>query len=231
MDYSAVGSISSFIDYVGEKTHKNATHLIELAKKYNYKLHRPRRYEDSKIGIHPLNLSNITEELLPKQCVVVPDTGYTASLAINKFRTGFKQRFLISDYNSPMGWSLPASIGASIYTDDLVVCLIGDGSFQMTCNELATLANYKRKVIFVIQNNQGCISIKNNMEGYYGKEGVFGPLVFENPDFVKLAQAYGFDGVCVSTSGDYEQAFKKALKSAKSTIIDARIDQKLMEWE
>ncbi len=230
-DYSAVGSIESFLEVEKFTAHKNAISLKALAEKYNFKLHRPRRLADSKLGIHPLNLSNIVEELLPQQAVVVADTAYAGSMAINKFRTGPKQRFLVSDYNSPMGYSLPASIGAAFATDDTVVCFIGDGSFQMTCNELGTLQNYHKKVIFIVENNGGCISIKNNLEGYFkDSKSILPTTTFENPDFIKLADAYNINGVSVNTTEEFKTAFEIALKSAKATIIDARIDQSLMNW-
>lgn len=230
MDYSAVGSISSFINTPGLRAHKDSKMLEKEAQKYNFKLIRPRRLKDGD-GLHPLNLNNITEDLLPERAVVIADTAYAGSMAINKFRTRNSQRFIISDYNSPMGYALPAAIGATFFTKDQVVCLIGDGSFQMTFNELGTLMNYKKKVVLIIENNGGCISIKNNMDSFYQVEDDYCATRFENPDFVKIAEAYGLAGIVVKTAQEYEEVLRNALVSPKSTIIDARIDQKLMDWE
>lgn len=229
VDFSAVGSISSFIESTDFKAHKNSNLMLEEAKKYNYKLIRPRRYPD-KGGMNPLNLNNIIEESIPDECVVVADTAFAGSMAINKFRTRLSQRFLISDNNSPMGYSLPAAIGASFYFNKTVVCLIGDGSFQMTCNELGTLMNYANKVIFVVEDNGGCMSIKTFLDSVVGKSN---PKIttFINPDFTKIAEAYGMIGLVACSTKEFEDCFKKALNSKNATIIDAKINQSLMEWE
>jgi len=231
VDYSAVGCISSFMNGYGDKLneHKNSAAFKEEAKKYNYKLIRPRRYPD-RDGINPLNVNNITEELMPKEAVVVADTAFAGSMAINKFRTNMNQRFVVSDNNSPMGYSLPAAIGAAFYTDLPVVCFIGDGSFQMTFNEFGTILNYKKKVIYVLENNGGCMSINMYLNGIVGGSN---PKItkFDNPDFAEIAKSYGMKGVTVKTSEEFGKAFKEALEIDKSTVINAIINQELMEWE
>ena len=113
-------------------------------------------------------------------------------------------------------------------TGEEVVCFVGDGGFQMSSNELGTAMNYNLKVIYIIENNGGCISIVDFHSRTYGHHCA---ATFKNPDYVKIAEGYGMKGYRVETSQEFEKAFKEAQKEKRSVIIDARIDQTKMVWE
>jgi acetolactate synthase-1/2/3 large subunit len=104
-----------------------------------------------------------------------------------------------------MGYSVPAALGAALATNKEVVCFSGDGGFQMTLNELGTALNYGLKVIYIIENNGGCISIVDFHKSVYGHHCAD---TFKNPDFSKLAESYGMKGFTVRTTKEFEKAFK-----------------------
>lgn len=225
--YSAVGSISSFIESIDVKPHGQASamknEIEELVKSYPHK----DRYSDSK-GINPLNINTVVEKNIAKDAVIVCDTGYAKSMAIMKFRTKRPQQFIVADKNGPMGYSVPAALGAALATGKEVVCFVGDGGFQMTLQELGTAMNYGLKVIYVIENNGGCVSIVDFHTSVYGHHCAD---TFHNPDFVKIAEGYGMKGYRVETTEAFKNAFIEAQKEKTSVVIDALVDQGSMVWE
>lgn len=227
VDFSAVGSISSFLASIGAKRHKNSKKLLKEINLLHQKYPRKKRYSDGN-GINPLNLNTIVEEFASEDAVIVCDTGYTGSMGILKFRTKLSQKFLHADKNSPMGYAVPAGIGAALATGKEVISFVGDGGFQMSLNELGTAMNYHLKVIYVIENNGGCISIVNFHSQVYGHHCA---AAFKNPNYIKIAEGYGMKGFCVETTNDFEKAFKQAQKEKNSVVIDAKIDQSRMIWE
>lgn len=224
---SAVGSVKSFIKSIPMKLHLNNDELLKEVERLNTELPRKRRYNDGK-GINPFNLTTIVEENLSEKGTVVTDTGYAKSMAIMKFRTTEKQKFIVADKNGPMGFSVPAALGAALATKGEVVCFVGDGGFQMSLNELGTAMNYGLKVIYIIENNGGCASMVDFHTSVYGHHCAD---TFENPDYVKIAEGYGMKGYKVETTEDFEKVFKEAQKAKTSVIIDAIIDQSSMVWE
>jgi len=226
VDLSVVGSISSFIDLINKKKHKNSKELQKEAVKLNSDVSRERRYKDGD-GINPFNINNIVEEEMARDGSVICDTGYNKLMAIMKFRTNLFQNFIVADKNGPMGYSVPASLGVALATDKEVICFVGDGGFQMSLNELGTAMEYGLKVIYIIENNEGCSMIKSVNESRYNRTCADS---FNNPDFIKIAEGYKLEGCRVETIEEFEKIFKKAQKSDRSVVIDAKIDQSAMTW-
>ncbi len=186
VDFSAVGSVSSFIDQIDIKQHDQSAELKQEVDKLNKLFPRLDRYPDGD-GMNPFNLNNIVEELITNDATIVCDTGYAKSMAIMKFRTKLSQKFIVSDKNGPMGYSVPASLGVALKTKKEVVCFVGDGGFQMTLNELGTAMEYGLKIIYIIENNSGCqMIVSGNIEDY----GSHCAGTFKNPDYVKMAESY-----------------------------------------
>lgn len=227
IDLSTIGSISSFIDSVSPKKHRNTTGLKQDLEAIDKKFPREKRYKDGK-GINPLNLNNIIEEMASQEATIVCDTGYAKSMAILKFRTNHKQKFLVADGNGPMGYSVPSALGAALATKKEVICFVGDGGFQMSFNELGTAMNYGLKVIYILQKNKGCASLTNFHTQIYGHHCA---TTFDNPDFTKIAESYEMMGYKAKNSEELQTAFAKAKKDKVSVIIEVEVDQSLMKWE
>ena len=224
VDLSAVGSISSFVDSVDVKEHAKSARIKKEIKELNQEFLIKKRHEDGN-GIHPLNINYIAEDLAAKDAVIICDTGYAKSMAVMKFRTKLSQRFIVADKYGPMGYSVPAALGAALKTGKEVICFTGDGGFQMTLNELGTAMQYKLKVIYIIEDNGGCASIAHlNME----RHGHSCADSFTNPDFASLADSYNLKGFQVKTTKEFEDVFKKAQKAKDSVIIATKIDQAKM---
>ena len=108
--------------------------------------------------------------------------------------------------NSPMGYSLPAAIGAQLVNlDTPVYCFIGDGGLQMNIQELQTIMNYKLPIKIIIQNNSGYGIIKQFQDSYFESRYYATGEGYSVPDFHKLAAAYGIGYVSVESIQEIEE--------------------------
>jgi len=118
-----------------------------------------------------------------------------------------------------MGFGLPASIGTKIGCPDSTVwCIDGDGSFQMTIQELATMVQEKVAVKIAIIDNGYLGMVRQWQELFYGKRYVATPL--SGPDYVKVAEAYGIPGLKVSRKEEVAPAIEKAMAEPGPFLID-----------
>ncbi|MCF7861377.1 biosynthetic-type acetolactate synthase large subunit [Candidatus Woesearchaeota archaeon] len=141
-------------------------------------------------------------------------------LKINKPRT-----FISSGGAGTMGFGLPASIGAKTARPNVNVFDIdGDGSFQMNSQELATCAEENIKVNPIIISNHYLGMVRQWLEIYFGKRYSQVSLG-KNPDFVKLAQAYGLDGTSVTKPDELKDALQNQQKSKDTYIINVEVEQ------
>lgn len=123
----------------------------------------------------------------------------------------------------PMGYGIPAAIGVSLARPRKnVVVVVGDGGFQMTSQELATIAELDLPIIICLINNQSLGIIRQWQELYY--DGPF-QVKLANPDFVKLATAYHINAKKVSFPGDVSIAMENGLKLNKPLLIEIKVDE------
>lgn len=133
--------------------------------------------------------------------------------------------FMTSGGLGTMGYGLPAAIGAQIaHPDALVIDIAGEASIQMNIQELSTAAQYNLPVKIFILNNQWMGMVRQWQELLHGER--YSQSYSEAlPDFVKLAEAYGGQGLIAETPDQLEDAITKMLESDKFTILDVRVDQ------
>ncbi|MDO5851948.1 MAG: thiamine pyrophosphate-binding protein [Methanobacteriaceae archaeon] len=126
----------------------------------------------------------------------------------------------------PMGYAIPASIGASFAKlQNNIVAITGDGAFQMTQQELATINEYQLPIIIIIINNNKLGIIKQWQEMIYNHEY---QIELENPDFIKLAEAYNIKSKTVKTYKELIKTLEEALNLKKPYLIEVPvIDQKI----
>jgi acetolactate synthase-1/2/3 large subunit len=122
-----------------------------------------------------------------------------------------------------MGFGFPASLGARVAKPEVpVVDIAGDGSFMMTENSLGTSVVEKIPVTVVILNNR-MLGMPAQWQRLFYNHRYSAVELKGIPDFVKLAQAYGAEGIRVGSVEEFEQAVKTALKNEVTTVIDVPI--------
>ena len=122
-----------------------------------------------------------------------------------------------------MGYGLPAAIGAKFaYPRKPVICISGDGSFQMNIQELAT-AIYNRLPIIVILMNNGYLGMVRQLQELFFEKRYVSTLLAGSPDFVKIVEGYGGTGFRVDKKEEFSSVFKKAVELEQFVLIDCQI--------
>jgi len=161
---------------------------------------------------------------LPRDAIVTTEVGQNQMWAALYFDVYAPRTFLSSGGLGTMGWGFPAAIGAKAARLDVpVVDIAGDGSFGMTENSLATSVEEELPVVVVVLNNRMLGMVAQWQRLFYGRRYT-GVKLRRSPDFVKLAEAYGAEGVRPESIEEFERAVKNAVAAEVSTVIDVPID-------
>ncbi|WP_296789303.1 thiamine pyrophosphate-binding protein [uncultured Methanobrevibacter sp.] len=142
--------------------------------------------------------------------ITVSDAGSHTTWTTLLKKSKAPRQLLFSGGMAPMGYGLPAAIGASLATDEKIILINGDGDFQMNLQELATLKDNNLDVIVFILNNSEFGIIRQWQEDFYDMQAY--QIKLNNPDFVKLSSSYGIDAVRVDNLSDLEYLLESDLK-------------------
>jgi acetolactate synthase-1/2/3 large subunit len=159
---------------------------------------------------------------LPADAILTNGAGNFAT-PVHRFHRHRRHKTQLAPTSGAMGYALPAAIAASLaHPDRVVVAFTGDGDFMMTGQELATAMQYDARPIVVLVNNGMYGTIRMHQEREYPAR-VYGTAL-RNPDFVKLAQAYGCHGERVTETAAFPAAFERARASGTAALIELVID-------
>jgi acetolactate synthase-1/2/3 large subunit len=132
--------------------------------------------------------------------------------------------FISSGGLGTMGFGLPAAIGVQVACpDELVFDIAGDGSIQMNIQELATAVNYELPVNVAILNNGYLGMVRQWQELFYNRR--YSQTELKNPDFVRLAEAYGAEGIRVEKVAEIRPALEQAIASSRPVMLDFIIER------
>jgi acetolactate synthase-1/2/3 large subunit len=161
--------------------------------------------------------------LLPPKAIVTTEVGQHQMWCEQHFQVIQPRTFFSSGGLGTMGFGFPAAIGAKVARPDVPVFdVAGDGSFAMTENSLATSVEEHIPVTVVILNNRMLGMVAQWQRHFYN--GRYSAVhLGDSPDFVKLAEAYGAEGVRVGTVSELESAVSRAMGSRVTTVIDVPI--------
>ncbi len=175
---------------------------------------------------------------LPPEAVLTNGAGNFASWLHRFYRytglaNGFKTQ--LAPTNGAMGYGVPAGIAAAITSKSrpeaagqgrVVFTIAGDGDFLMNGQELATAVQYGAKTIILLLNNGMYGTIRMHQEREYPQR-VAGTAL-QNPDFAALARAYGYAGVRIQRSADFEAELLAALARPQGTLIEVMLEPELI---
>ncbi len=162
------------------------------------------------------------QESLPENAILTNGAGNFAIWPNKFFEFGADAR-LLGPQSGAMGYGLPAAIAAKIeHPDRAVVCVAGDGDFQMNMQELGCAMQSGAQPVILLVNNGTYGTIRMHQERDYPNRISFTDI--ENPDFVSIAKAYGFHAEKITETDDFSAAFKRAMASTTGALIELIVD-------
>ena len=170
-------------------------------------------------------------EVLNAKDTIITDMGFSFTSTHQAFRVKNGQTFHTNSGHAPMGWGLPASVGA-FYAKNVinkkkrVICLTGDGGFQLNIQELATIMHHKIPMKIFIFNNGGYLTIKQTQElGFNGRiMGADKKSGLSFPNYQKLAQTYKMNYFKAKTNKKLKKILKQVINSKGASICELIMD-------
>ena len=185
---------------------------------------------DSSNGL--VNMPEVVAALqrhLPSDAVLTNGAGNFASWVHRYYQhhglsKGFKTQ--LAPTVGAMGYGVPAGIGAAIISKRVAFTIAGDGDFLMNGQELATASQYGAKSIVVLLNNGMYGTIRMHQEREFPTHNMGSNL--RNPNFADLAKAYGYEGIRISKTEEFEPALLAALQREQGTLIEIMLDPEVI---
>ena len=199
-------------------------HADWLQTVHEWKANHPLAY--NKNGhIKPQQVIETMYSITKGDAIIATEVGQNQMWAA-QFYTFTKPRTLLTSGGlGTMGYGFPAAIGAQFaFPDKLVINVAGDGSIQMNIQELATVVQNKLPVKVVILNNGHLGMVRQWQELFYNRNYSHTNMEAQ-PDFVKLAEAYGAEGYRISKPEELEDVLRKALTSPNPAFIDVMVER------
>ncbi|AYA77204.1 acetolactate synthase large subunit [Bacillus sp. Y1] len=174
--------------------------------------------------LKPQKVMEMLYEKTKGEAIVVTDVGQHQMWAAQYYKFSKANRWVTSGGLGTMGFGLPASIGAQLASpDSIVLSISGDGGFQMCTQELAVIREQNLPIKIIILNNSSLGMVRQWQEIFY--ESRFSHSKFSSqPDFVKLADAYGIKGYVIEDVAQAETIFNEVLTNNEPVLLDIRID-------
>ena len=174
--------------------------------------------------IVPQRVMHEINRILDDDTIVSTDVGQNQMWAMHYLDISKPRRFLSSGTFGTMGYGLPAAIGAkAAKPDSHVMAITGDGGFQMVMQEVATSLAEDLPVTIVLLNN-GTLGMVRQWQKLFWNERYSATTLKCDPDFVKLAEAFGAKGIRVEKSGEIYDALKEARDCGRTCIVEIMVD-------
>lgn len=190
----------------------------------NWKAKHPLRYLHETGKIKPQYVIEQIYEATKGEAIIVTEVGQNQMWSCQWYKYTQPRTFISSGGLGTMGFGLPAAMGVKLGCPKRTVFdIAGDGSIQMNIQELMTVVCNKIPVKVAILNN-GCLGmVRQWQELFYKKRYSYTKLC--NPDFVKLAEAYGAAGMRVTKKEDVREAIEKAIEIDNTVVLDFEVEE------
>ncbi|HEY8804994.1 MAG TPA: biosynthetic-type acetolactate synthase large subunit [Clostridium sp.] len=174
--------------------------------------------------VNPQYALELLSDMLEEDAIVTADVGQNQIWTSHYLDMLGNRRFLTSGGLGTMGYSIPASVGCKLaFPSRRVVAVMGDGSFQMSMSELGTIAQNHLNIIFLLFNNSNLGMVREYQSSVY--KNTYSVSLCENPDFVKLVEAYGLCGKKVNSNSELKGAIEEAMASNKTFLIECIVSE------
>lgn len=185
----------------------------------------PLRFVQGEGTLKPQYVISSINEILEDNSFVVADTGQHQMWSAQYIKTRRGRGFFTSGGLGTMGYGFPAAIGAQVANpESLVVAIVGDGGFQMNCQELATVAVYNLPVKICIINN-GYLGMVRQWQDLFLNKRYSHTNINQGPDFVKLAEAFDVKALRITKPEEVLPALQEAKDYPGSVLIDFIVEK------
>jgi acetolactate synthase-1/2/3 large subunit len=230
-DIPVVGALATA---VGELPREVARHREEgspppdawLAQIREWREEFPLRYDTGGEWLKPQTVVQTLQRLTADDDVIVTTgVGQHQMWAMQYVTTVRPRNFITSGGLGTMGYGIPAAIGAKAARPEAtVVCIDGDGCFQLTAQELATAAVEDLPIVVVLVNNGYLGMVTQWQDMFYEGRRSHVDLTGGIPDYAKLAEAFGGVGLVVTSEAELAPALEEAFRLGKTVVVDCRVD-------
>ena len=168
-------------------------------------------------------IRKIEEFTKNKNITFTSEVGQHQLWAVQNLKFNKERKIFVSGGSGTMGFGFPAAIGAAIASPDKeVVCITGDGSFQMSLPELATCADYNLNIKIIILNNGYLGMVRQLQEKLCNSR--YSETKISNPDFVTLAKSYNINALRVTKTDEITPALEKAFSTKETFVLDFTVE-------
>jgi len=195
------------------------SYILKMKKKYFGK--NESTFSKKNNTLSPYDVVKKVNELIDDNAIVIPECGANLCWVYQIF-SRINHTIFTSYGNSPMGYTVPATIGAALLSKGKqVIGLVGDGGFQMNIQELQTMMHYKLDITIIILNNYGYGIIKQFQDSYFEGRYEATGRGYSQPDFNKISNAYGIKYYLIENIKELNKSIfsKKGIK-----IVDVSLD-------
>jgi len=218
-----VGDIKTVLRQLLADLKRGKEHDAWHRKITGWKHHHPLRYNEDG-GLHPQFILKTMSEMLGGDAVIVTEVGQHQMWTAQYYCFRYPRQLITSGGLGTMGFGLPAAIGAHYARPGVPVFDVsGDGSIQMNIQELGTIAEHNIPVKIVVMNNRFLGMVRQWQELFYDRRYSFTEL--PPVDFVRIAGAYGIDGIQIESCDEVIPALKTAIETAGPFLMDFRIER------
>jgi len=179
---------------------------------------------DDRTFVNPKYLLSILHEYTGENAIITTEVGQNQIWAANNYKVTVPGSFITSGGLGTMGYGLPAAIGAKLGRPDAnVIVISGDGSFQMSMQELGTIKQYGICLKIIIFNNSRLGMVREIQKTKYN--GRYSQVFLDdNPDFIKIAEAYGFNGRRIRSNAEVRDALRQMMEDKGTFILECIVD-------
>jgi len=181
--------------------------------------------------VNPKYLFKQLSEITSDDATIVADVGLNQIWAALYYQIKGNRHYFTSGGLGTMGYSVPAAAGVAFAADDQhqIFAVCGDGAFQMTIGELAIIKSHQLNVNILLFNNQKLGMVRQLQHDVYGNRHYCGTDIDFNPDFEKIAEAYGIQYYKIAKNETMESILEEAILCPGPTLIECIVDEDFMK--